>query len=99
MNIKQIYKNETFEMTLIRKDDVTSVNFDGEIALMDIPNGVYYYMDPVGSIIWETLQNPTTIDRIARHLILEYDIDLETCKKDVYDFILELMERDLALIL
>lgn len=87
-------------MTFIRKnDDIKSVNFDGEIALIDIHNGAYYYMDSIGSIIWEKIQSPSSVIQIASQLISQYDVDIETCKNHVYDFIVELIDRDLVSIL
>lgn len=87
-------------MTFVKKNDsVKAVNFDGEIALIDIHNGAYYCMDSIGTIIWEKIQSPSSVNQIASQLISQYDVEIEICKNHVYDFIVELIDRDLVSIL
>lgn len=97
--VKKDAKLISLDTAVLRKKDITTVDFDGELALMDVNKGVYYYMDSIGSGIWEILKKPTTTDEIVQQSILQYDIDEETCRNHVLDFIEELIERDLVLIL
>lgn len=97
--MKKNAKHVSLHTAVLRKKDITTVDFDGELALMDVNKGVYYYMDSIGSEIWGILQTITTTDEIVQQLILQYDIDEETCRNHVLNFIEELIDRDLVLIL
>ena len=77
-------------------EDVVSCDLDVEAAILDLKEGIYYGLDPVGSRIWDLLQEPTTVDEILKVLLDEYDVELEECKKDVCDLIGELSDNGLV---
>jgi hypothetical protein len=79
-------------------EDVVSCDLDGEAAILDLKEGIYYGLDPVGSRIWDLLQEPTTVDEILKVLLDEYDVELEECRKDVCDLIGELSDNGLVMI-
>lgn len=66
---------------------------DGEIVMMSIENSEYYGLDPVASRIWELLEQPATIEQLVEKLQDEYEVDYETCLKDVIAFADELLEK------
>ena len=97
--MNKLNKNVTFQKAFLRKQNITTVDFDGELAIMDVNKGVYYYMNSIGSEIWEIIHKAATTEEIVHKLILQYDIDEETCRDQVRDFLEELIDRDLVLIL
>lgn len=66
---------------------------DGEIVMMSIENSEYYGLDPVASRIWELLEQPATIEQLVEKLLEEYEVDYDTCLKDVIVFSDELLEK------
>jgi hypothetical protein len=77
-------------------DDVVSCDLDGEAAILDVKEGIYYGLNPVGARIWNLVQEPTTVDEILKVLLEEYDVELEECRRDVYELIEELSDNGLV---
>ena len=75
---------------------VLSSKIDEEVILMSIEADSYFGLDPIGSHIWELLsKQPATINELVELLLAEYDIDEETCKKDVHFFVEDMSNRNL----
>lgn len=55
----------------------------GEAAILNLQNGVYYGLDPVGARIWNLIQTPRTVDEIREVLLGEYDVDSDRCERDL----------------
>lgn len=77
---------------LRRATQQTSCDLGDERVLLNVATGVYYGLDPVGSRVWELLEEPRTVASLARTLREEYEVDEETCERDV----VSLLERLLA---
>jgi hypothetical protein len=92
-------KNEiTLETILVRNDSIPSANIDGEIGLMSIDKGKYYALNTVGSDIWNILDKPTSLKDLAFSLTSEYKIDMDTCMKQVKEFVEKLIDEGIVLI-
>ena len=59
-------------------------DFNGMITLNDS-----------GSFFWDCLTHETTIDEVVEKVISEYDIDIETAKRDIEKFIKMLEDNNL----
>lgn len=71
---------------------------ENEAVLMSIEEGYYYALDPVGTSIWNILtKHPSTLKELATQLMEEYDVDKETCMKDVQDFIDDMASKKLII--
>lgn len=66
------------------------------MALMNIESGNYLVLSRVGGRIWEMLDVPMTLDAIRAQLLTEYDVDAETCSREVNAFV-EALEADRAI--
>jgi Coenzyme PQQ synthesis protein D (PqqD) len=44
--------------------DQVSCDLAGEAAILNIKNGVYYCLDPVGARIWSLMQEPRAVAEI-----------------------------------
>lgn len=78
-----------------RDKDLVFTESDGEIVMLSIEKGVYYSLDVVGSFIWETLQEPAQVSEICDRLLQEYEVDTETCSKEVLNFLNSLYRESL----
>lgn len=78
--------------------EVLSSMIDDEVVLMSIKEGYYFSLEPVGSRIWNLLsEHPATVEELIYRLMIEYDIDRDTCLKDVQVFIDEMTSKNLIL--
>lgn len=62
---------------------------DGEIVMMSVANEQYYGLDTVGSRIWELIAQPRSAFEVCEILLSEFQVDRDTCQRDVLNF----MER------
>lgn len=85
--------------TVIRRNnDVLFGEIDDEIVMMSVERGCYYSLDLSATRIWELLEEPTTLRSLCEQLVKEYEIDPETCRRDVVAFLDKLMEQEIVLL-
>ncbi len=58
-----------------------------ETVILNLVNGTYYGLDPVGTRIWALLKDGVATPEICRRLADEYDIDLVTIEADARTFL------------
>lgn len=89
----------TQKSTIQRNPELVSTDVDGEKVMMSVENGEYFGLDPVGSRIWELMENPIRIDHLVDLLLEEFDVSREQCELDTFEFLNELKEKKLLLII
>jgi Coenzyme PQQ synthesis protein D (PqqD) len=77
-------------------EDVVSCDLLEETAILNMKNSVYYGLDPVGTRIWNLIQQPITIQEILDVLLAEYDVEPERCQADLYELIEQLIDNQLV---
>ncbi len=87
---------EINETTIIAKNqNNVEAQIGEELTMMSIDKGVYYTLNKIGSEIWKLVGEPIKIQHICEQLSVQYNIDENTCKKDVIIFIKKMLEQDL----
>lgn len=77
--------------------DQISSKVGGETVILNHNKGAYYGLNEVGVLVWDTLeQGPQTMDSLCEVVSNEYDVDVETCRKDVDDLIRDLISEKLV---
>jgi len=79
-------------------DHQTSAEVDGENVILDLDEGVYYGLNPVGTQVWKRIQEPTPVGEIVTNLTDEYDVDYERCFDDVVSLLEDLAENGLIVV-
>ncbi len=87
----QITSDTTVEVS---KEQV-SCDLDGEAAILNLKNGVYYSLDSVGARIWQLLQQPRTLDQIRTVVLEEYDVEPQRCERDLQELLQKLASEGL----
>ena len=67
-----------------------------ENVILDLANGTYYGLDPVGTRIWQFLAEGQTLEQICEATLAEYDVTREDIERDVLALMQTLMERQLV---
>lgn len=73
-----------------------SCDLEGEKVILDLKNGAYYGLDPVGSRILSLLQEPRQVSQVRDALLEEYDVEPERCEQDVIALLGELAAHGLV---
>lgn len=89
-------KGVTLDSVLVQRADRASATIDEVTAVMDADADVYLLIDAVGSVIWSRIAQPTRIADVCTELLAEYEVDAETCERDVLSFANDLVTRGLA---
>lgn len=80
---------------VVTKNQV-SCDLDGETAILNLENGVYYGLNPVGARIWNFLQEPRTFAEIRGVLLEEYDVEATRLEKDLRILVAQLAAEGLV---
>ena len=81
---------------IVVSKEVVSCDLGGETAMLDMKEGIYYGLNEIGTIIWEYIQKPITIQEIIDKILEEYEVDDETCYADVVELIDQMVENKLV---
>ena len=80
---------------LMRPGNLVASEIDGETVVMNISTGAFFQLNGMGSRIWEALATPMTLAELCRKMQHGHDVDTETCRRDVTDFVTLLSGREL----
>lgn len=76
-------------------DDAISTEVAGEAVILHLEDGVYFGLNEVGSRIWSLVAEPVRVDDVCGVIEHEYDVEPETCRRDVLRLLQELADHDL----
>lgn len=79
---------------MVSKDQV-SCGLGSESAILNMKDGVYYGLDPIGTQVWNLLQTPRKIADIREVLLQEYDVEPERCDRDLIALLEDLLRAGL----
>lgn len=66
-----------------------------EVVILNVEAGRYYGMNPVASWIWTRLKEPVSFGGLRRGIEDAFGVDTETCRKDLNEFLRNLIDADL----
>src|SRR3989441_12784257 len=76
--------------------EIVSCDLAGEAAILNLQNGVYYGLDPVGARIWNLIQESSkTVTEIRDTLLEEYEVEPERCEGDLLALLQKLADAEL----
>lgn len=73
--------------------EIDDADLNGEKVMMNLDKGKYFALNSVGSRIWDIMREEIYVRDIVNILLEEYDVDKETCKNNVLDY-LEILEDE-----
>lgn len=79
--------------------EVVSCDLGEETAILNMKDGVYYGLNPVGTSIWKHIQNQESMGKILENVLEEYSIDEESCYADLIELVEHMLEKGLITIL
>ena len=85
----------TADATVVATEDQVSSTVTGGVVILQMKNGVYYSLDPVGAYIWEQIKKPATVRELCTAVESEYDVDPERCQRDVLELLNNLAKANL----
>jgi coenzyme PQQ synthesis protein D (PqqD) len=75
---------------IVASKEQVSCDLDGEAAILNLKDGVYYGLDEVGAAVWKLVQVPRTVGEVRNALMDEYEVDQAQCEQDLLTLLSEL---------
>jgi len=66
-----------------------------ETVMLDLANGTYFGLDPVGARIWQLLVEGETLEQVCDIMTGEYEVSRDDIERDVLNLVEELAKRGL----
>jgi len=70
-------------------------DLQGETVLLNLNTGVYFGLDPVGTRIWQLIQEQQSLQKVQDCLLEEYDVTRDQGLQDLLALITQLQEKGL----
>lgn len=68
---------------ITRKSDIVFTSLDDELLAIDSQAGYCYSMNDIAGEVWEMLSEPTTLKALVSRLCDEFEVDGETCRREI----------------
>jgi hypothetical protein len=94
-NIHQFDDARLNDCRIIALKDHLYSELKDEGVVLSLKNGKYYGLNEVGRSIWQIIQSPATVDEIQTAIMQEYEVDEETCRKEVLAFLKQMAGEEL----
>lgn len=94
MNLKEL----SLQSVVITNKNVVSCDLDGDMAILNMDDGLFYRLNPLGKRIWELIQGSQTVKFVLETLLDEYDIGEDQCKNDLLDLLQNLIKKGLIVL-
>ena len=75
---------------------VLSTQLDGEAVLMHVSKGIYFGLNEVGAFLWKLMAEPVAVGTLCLAVDGEFEVDAESCERDVLALMVKLGEQGLV---
>jgi hypothetical protein len=72
-----------------------SCDLAGETVILSLADGIYYGLNAVGARVWSLIEEPRSVEEIRRLLLVEYDVDEESCERQLQALLVDLAANGL----
>lgn len=76
-------------------DQAVANSVGDEMVVLHLTNGTYFGLDPVGALVWKTLEKGDVPARACDRILARFEIDRMTAEDDLREFLGELEQGDL----
>ena len=87
------------ESVVCRSSNILASRIEQDLVMMDIDQGMYYSLNPVGHDIWENLVEPLKVSDLCTQLQKEYAVDAAVCEADVLALLNDMASKGLIQLL
>ncbi len=64
--------------------------------ILSVDRGKYYGTQVVGKRVWAMLEQPMSVDDLSAELLQQFDVDRQTCEREVRAFVDQLLAEGLV---
>jgi hypothetical protein len=85
----------SLDSTIAATKEHISCDLSGEAAILNLNNGIYYGLDPVGASVWKMIQEPVRVGEVRDRLLDQYEVEPERCERDLLELLQNLATNGL----
>ncbi len=75
--------------------DVLFQELQGEAVLLNEKTGVYLRVNPVGTRVWQLIEDDQPLASVLSTLVKEYEVSEERCTQDLFNLIHQMVQNGL----
>jgi Coenzyme PQQ synthesis protein D (PqqD) len=80
---------------VVATKDHFSCPLGDDTIILDVKAGLYFSLDNVGALVWQLVQDPTSVKELRAAILERYEVEPEVCERDLLALLRELAARDL----
>ena len=77
-------------------DDVVFEVLEGEAVVLNLDTGIYFTLNPVGTRIWQLIEEHGDLAKVRESMISEYEVEADALDRDIDALLSELVEKGLV---
>lgn len=81
---------------IVARESALATTVDGEAVVLETDSGTYFGLNEVATIVWDALEEPSTVDDVRDAVLEEYDVDAEQVERDVRDVLSKMEAKGLV---
>lgn len=85
----------TLDQTVSVSEDAVFRELDGEAVVLNLETGMYYGLDPVGTVIWRAIEPKGTLRQALDRVVSEFSTDHASAEADLLELAGKLIEKGL----
>ncbi len=74
---------------------LASSDLGGEAVVLNLQDGKYYGLNPVGATVWQWMDTPQSLDSLTSLLTARYQVDASRARTDLQTLLPSLLQRKL----
>lgn len=86
----------TGRSTVVATRNHLSSQLGEETVILQMDDGIYFGLDPIGSRVWSLIQDARTVGEVCGALTAEYEVTPSDCEAAVITLLREMVEAGLA---
>jgi hypothetical protein len=80
-------------MLVRRRGSLIEAELDGELIGLEVEQGTCFGFNATATRIWALIETPKRLSELRDTLLGEYEVDAETCERELRD-VLKVLEED-----
>jgi hypothetical protein len=81
---------------VVASENQVSGKLTGESVVLSMKDGTYYGLSDVAALVWDLVQEPISTTDLVDRIVEGYEVDRETCERDVLELLREMAAKSLV---
>jgi hypothetical protein len=81
---------------VVASKDQFSCPLGDDTVILDLKAGLYFSLDNVGTLIWQLVQQPRTVEELRTAILETFEVEPAVCERDLRALLQDLVGRNLV---